>query len=140
MISSQRGRRPVTIFTISPWKMLSKLIQIGNPSLNSQVPCTTNCPTNAKLFITVKLIYVIYYRVKGYLLFNALSKNISVVSRQQVHLSMLSLSSTSPLFLAIFFPDHWQLSDITIIETMVSSERGMNPVAMNIRVATNQRK
>ena len=32
----------------------------------------------------------------------------------------------------LFFPSHWLLSDITIIETTDSSEREMNPVAMTI--------
>ena len=32
----------------------------------------------------------------------------------------------------IFFPSHWLLSHIIIIETMDNSEKGMNPVAMTI--------
>ena len=32
----------------------------------------------------------------------------------------------------IFFPSHWLLSHITIVETMDRGERGMNPVAMTI--------
>ena len=32
----------------------------------------------------------------------------------------------------IFFPSHWLLSHVTIIETTDSGERGMNPVAMSI--------
>ena len=32
----------------------------------------------------------------------------------------------------IFFPSHWLLSHITIVVTIDSSERGMNPVAMTI--------
>ena len=38
------------------------------------------------------------------------------------------LTSTS----TIFFPSHWLLSHITIVETTDSGERGMNPVAMTI--------
>ena len=33
---------------------------------------------------------------------------------------------------SIFFPSHWLLSHITIVETADSGERGMNPVAMTI--------
>ena len=35
-----------------------------------------------------------------------------------------------PLLSRVFFPSHWLLSHITIIETMDSDKRGMNPVAM----------
>ena len=37
-----------------------------------------------------------------------------------------------PVLSTIFFPSHWLLSHITIVETIDSSERGMNPVAMTI--------
>ena len=37
-----------------------------------------------------------------------------------------------PLFRTIFFPSHWLLSHITIVETTDSGERGMNPVTMTI--------
>ena len=37
-----------------------------------------------------------------------------------------------PVPCTLFFPSHWLLSHITIIETMDSRERGMNPVAMTI--------
>ena len=49
----------------------------------------------------------------------------------QVHLSMLSQSSPFPILRTIFF-FHWLLSHISIVETMDSDERGMNPVAMSI--------
>ena len=52
---------------------------------------------------------------------------------EPVHLSMLSWSSfNQPLLHTIFFPSHWLLSHITIVETTDSGERGMNPVAMTI--------
>ena len=35
-------------------------------------------------------------------------------------------------FCIIFSPSHWLLSHITIVKTMDSGERGMNPVAMSI--------
>ena len=38
----------------------------------------------------------------------------------------------SPVLPTIFFPSHWLLSHITIVETTDSGERGMNPVAMTI--------
>ena len=37
-----------------------------------------------------------------------------------------------PVLRTIFFPSHWLLSHITIVETTDSGERGMNPVAMTI--------
>ena len=37
-----------------------------------------------------------------------------------------------PVLRTIFFPSHWLLSNITIVETTNSDERGMNPVAMTI--------
>ena len=37
-----------------------------------------------------------------------------------------------PVLSTIFFPSHWLLSLITIVETNDSGERGMNPVAMTI--------
>ena len=37
-----------------------------------------------------------------------------------------------PILHTIFFPSHWLLSQITIVETTRSGERGMNPVAMTI--------
>ena len=35
-----------------------------------------------------------------------------------------------PVLCTIFFPGHWLLSHVTIVETMDSNERGINPVAM----------
>ena len=37
-----------------------------------------------------------------------------------------------PVLCTIFFPNHWLLSHIAIVEVMDSSERGINPVAMTI--------
>ena len=37
-----------------------------------------------------------------------------------------------PVLCTIFFPSHWLLSDITIVETINRDERGMSPVAMTI--------
>ena len=54
------------------------------------------------------------------------------------HRFIYILAATAPIhaFLkvlsTIFFPSHWMLSHITIVETMDSSERGMNPTAMTI--------
>ena len=42
-----------------------------------------------------------------------------------------------PVLRTIFFPSHWLLSQITIVETTDNGERGMNPVAMTI---SNPRK
>ena len=39
---------------------------------------------------------------------------------------------SKPVLRTIFFPSHWLLSHITIVETADSGERGMNPVAMTI--------
>ena len=39
----------------------------------------------------------------------------------------------------IFFPSHWLLSHITIVETMDSFERGMNPVALTIINQSSER-
>ena len=43
--------------------------------------------------------------------------------------------------LTVFFPSHWLLSHLTIVETTYSDERGMNPVATTIIVPqrSNQR-
>ena len=69
--------------------------------------------------------------------FNVFFSGISVilVLRRPVHLSMLLESSF--VLCTIFFPSHWQLSHMTMVEIMVSDERGMNPVAI---VITNPRK
>ena len=40
--------------------------------------------------------------------------------------------TSSPHNSTIFFPSHWLLSHITIVETTDSGEKGMNPVAMII--------
>ena len=37
-----------------------------------------------------------------------------------------------PTLWTTFFPNYWLLSDVTPVETMDSSERGMNPVSMTI--------
>ena len=37
-----------------------------------------------------------------------------------------------PVPRTIFFPSHWLLSHITIVETTENGERGVNPVAMTI--------
>ena len=58
---------------------------------------------------------------------NTVFNMISFISKWQEHLSMHSCSLGT-----IYFPGHWLLSHITIIEKMASSERGMNPVAMTI--------
>ena len=49
------------------------------------------------------------------------------ILRQPVHLEFfLQMLHT------IFFPSHWQLSNITIVETMDIGGRGMNPVTMTV--------
>ena len=40
------------------------------------------------------------------------------------------LEFLKPVLRTIFFPSHWLLSHILIVETTDSGERGMNPVAM----------
>ena len=66
--------------------------------------------------------------------FNAVFNSISVISRWPVHLSMLSWSSFfQPVLCTRFFPSHWMLSQITIVETTDSGERGINPAAMTPR-------
>ena len=62
-----------------------------------------------------------------YMVFNAVFNNISVISWRQVHLSMLSCSQS--ILRNIFFPSHWLLSQITIVETMDRGERN-DSVAM----------
>ena len=57
---------------------------------------------------------------------------IPFVSRQPVHISMLSWSTFLPVLNRMFFSSSWLLSQITIRESTVSGERGMNPVAMTI--------
>ena len=43
------------------------------------------------------------------------------------------LESCLPVLCTVFFlPSYWLLSHITIVETMDSDERGMNPAAMTI--------
>ena len=37
-----------------------------------------------------------------------------------------------PVLRTLFFPSHWLLSYINIVERMEGGERGMNPVAMTI--------
>ena len=49
-----------------------------------------------------------------------------------MHLSMLSWTSFLPVLRVIFFLSKWLLPHITIIETIVCGERGMNLVAMTI--------
>ena len=66
------------------------------------------------------------------MMFNTIFNSISVISQRPVHLSMLSSSFFKPVLHTIFFPSHWLLSHITIVKTMDSGERGMNPVAMTI--------
>ena len=56
----------------------------------------------------------------GCMVFNAVFKSISVLSRRPFHLSMLSWSSSNQLHLTILFPSHWLLSQITIVKTMDS--------------------
>ena len=43
---------------------------------------------------------------------------------------MLAWSSCQSVLGEILIPSHWLLSHISIVETMDSGERGMNPVAM----------
>ena len=66
------------------------------------------------------------------MVFNAVFNSIPVISLRPVHKSMLSWSSFKPILHTIFFPSHWLLSYIIIVEKKVSGERGMNPVAMTI--------
>ena len=60
------------------------------------------------------------------MVFNTVFNSNSVILRWPVHLSMLSWSSIYPALDTIFFPSHWMLFHITIVET----ERGMDPVAI----------
>ena len=55
--------------------------------------------------------------------FNAVFNSFSVISRGPVHLSMLSWSSFKLVLCTVFFPGHWLLSHITIVETTDSGER-----------------
>ena len=67
------------------------------------------------------------------MVFYTVFNSISVLSRRSVHLSMLSLRFYfCPVFRTIFIPSHWLLSNTSVVETMDSGERGMNPVAMII--------
>ena len=66
------------------------------------------------------------------MVFNAILNSISVISRWPVHLSMFSWSSFKSVLHTIFSPSHWLFSHVTIVETMDSCERGINPVAMTI--------
>ena len=63
---------------------------------------------------------------------NAVFNSISVVLRRPVHLSMLFWRYFHQYYGIIYLPSHWLLSNITIVETMDSGEREMNPVAMTI--------
>ena len=86
-----------------------------------------------------------------WLVFNAVFNSISVISRRPMNLPMLSWSSFNlffsyiavagahihaflkflqPALRTILFPIHWLLFHITIVETMDSDQRGMNPVPM----------
>ena len=48
------------------------------------------------------------------------------------------LEFLQPVLGTIFFPSHWLLSDITIVETTDSGKRGMNPVAMTYRQSSKR--
>ena len=65
------------------------------------------------------------------MVFNTVFNSISVISQLPVHLPVLFRSSLLVLR-TIFCLGHWMLSHVTIVETMDSGERGMNPVAMTI--------
>ena len=52
------------------------------------------------------------------------------MSQWPVHLSIIFLECLLSLLLTIFFPRHWQFSNVTIVETMVYGERGMNHAAI----------
>ena len=66
------------------------------------------------------------------MVFNAVFNSISVISRQPVHISMLSRSSFNQHSAQYCFQATGCFFQITIVETMDSGERGMNPVAMTI--------
>ena len=67
--------------------------------------------------------------------------NYITLRRFQHYLNYIKAASTPilmflefllPVFRAIFFPSHWLFSHMINVETMVSSGRGMNPVAVTI--------
>ena len=66
------------------------------------------------------------------MVFNAVFNSISFISWLPVHLSMVSRSSFNQYPPTIFFPSHWLLSHITIVETTDSGDRGRNPLSMTI--------
>ena len=71
------------------------------------------------------------WRMIDCMVLNTVFNSISVISRQPVHIFMLSWSSFKHSVLCtIFLPSHSLLSHITTVETMDSGERGINPVAM----------
>ena len=45
-----------------------------------------------------------------------------------------------PLLCTIFFPSHWCLSHITIVETMDNSARGINPVTLTITYSRREHR
>ena len=85
---------------------------------------------NCLIWATLKTLSIWFWIVC--IVFNAIFNNISVISQQPVHLSMLSWEFFWLVLHTIFFPSHWLLSNITIVEKTDSSERGMNPVALTI--------
>ena len=66
------------------------------------------------------------------MVFYAVFISISVILQQPMHLSMLPWSSFNQYSAQYYFPSYWLLSHITIIETMDSSERLLNPVPKTI--------
>ena len=72
--------------------------------------------------------------MNGCMVFNTVFNSISIILQQPVHLSVLfwSFLTNAPVFRTIFFQSHWLISNITIVETTDSGEKGMNPVAMTI--------
>ena len=64
------------------------------------------------------------------MVFNAVFNSISFISASAP--THACLEFFSPVLCTIFFPSHWQLCHITIVETMDGSERGMNPVATTV--------
>ena len=65
------------------------------------------------------------------MVFNAVLNSISVISSGQCTYPCFPGFFLSVLR-AMFFPNHWLLSHVTIVETTYSNERRMNPVAMTI--------
>ena len=68
-----------------------------------------------------------YFWLTDYLMPNTIFNTIWDISRLQKHLSMLS-GVFLPVLRTMFFPCHWLLSNITIVNKQVSDEKGMTVI------------